>query len=209
MVLVADLMARQTQAQRRAAKTREVEERRRKEARHKTIRFVGGGFAVVVIIGLFLVSVWPEPAAGNTSEEAWDLPALEGDGRVALADFAGKPTVVAFFASWCEVCEEEIPQLLALSREIGDEVNFVAINSQDNGRGIGDAEKWGIAGEWPLANDIGGSNGSGLSSGTFGMRGMPLNLIYNAEGILVHVQPGGLSPSAALSLLGDLTEFEA
>lgn len=202
-------MARKSQAQQRAAKAREAEERRQSEARRRIFQVVGGGIGVLAIIALFLISVWPEPAVGNTSEEAWDLPALAGEGRVALSDFRGKPTVVAFFASWCEVCEEEIPQLLALSRDIGDQVNFVAINSQDNGRGIGDAEKWGIVGEWPLATDIGGSNGSGLSTGTFGMRGMPLNLIYNAAGQLVHVQPGGLQPNAALALLSDLTEFEA
>lgn len=202
-------MAKQSKAQRRAEKAREAEERRRREARQRMLVTVGGIVAAVAIVGLFLVSVWPDPAKGDTTAESWDLPALEGEGRVALADFRGKPTIVAFYASWCEVCEDEMPQLLALSSEIGDEVNFVAINSQDNGRGLGDAEKWGIAGEWPIAQDIGGSTGSNLSSGTFGMRGMPLNLIYDADGTLVHVQPGGLGPSEALSLLDELTGFEA
>ncbi len=173
------------------------------------MQIVGGGAAGVVILVLFLISIWPEPAAGDTTAETWDLPALEGDNRVAMADFHGKPTVVAFFASWCEVCEHEIPQLLALSQDIGDEVNFVAINSQDNGRGLGDAERWGIAGAWPIGVDIGGTTGSNLSSGTFGMRGMPLNLIYDAAGNLMHVQPGGLEPSRAVALLEELTEFEA
>ena len=202
-------MARQSKAQRRADKAREAEERRRREARQRTLLTVGGIVAVVALVGLFVISVWPDAAEGDTTAESWNLPALEGEGRVGLADFRGKPTVVAFYASWCEVCEDEIPQLLALSREIGDEVNFVAINSQDNGRGLGDAEKWGIAGEWPIAQDIGGSTGNNLSAGTFGMRGMPLNLIYDANGALVHVQPGGLGPSEALSLLTELTEFDA
>ncbi|MDJ0923488.1 MAG: TlpA disulfide reductase family protein [Acidimicrobiia bacterium] len=200
-------MARQTKAQRRAEKAREVEERRRKEARQRAMRLAGSGIAVVVLVAVFLVSVWPDPAVGDTTAEAWDLPELDGEGRVALADFEGKPTVVAFFASWCTVCEREIPELLALSQDIGDEVNFVGINSQDNGRGLGDAEKWGIAGRWPLAKDIGNSNGSGMSTGTFGARGMPLNLVYDASGTLVHVQPGGLSTQNALNLLTDLTEY--
>ena len=77
------------------------------------------------------------PSATPYDGEAWDLPQLDGDGRVTLADFRGKPTVAAFFAVWCTVCEDEMPQLLALSREIGDRVNFVGIDSQDNGRGLG------------------------------------------------------------------------
>jgi len=206
---VSDLMARQSKAQKRAEKARELEERRRKDARQRLIQMIGGGIAVVVLVGLFLISVWPEAAVGDTTAESWDLPELDGEGRIALADFEGKPTVVAFFASWCEVCEHEIPDLLALSNEIGDEVNFVAINSQDNSQGLGDAEKWGIAGVWPLATDIGNGTGSALSTLTFSMRGMPLNLIYDAQGALVHVQRGGLSSEAAVSLLTELTEYEA
>lgn len=202
-------MARQTQAQRRAEKAREAEERHRREARQKLIRTVGGVIGVVVLVALFLVSIWPEPAVGDTTAESWDLPELGGEGRIALADFVGKPTVVAFYASWCEVCEDEVPELLALSEEIGDEVNFVAINSQDNGQGLGDAEKWGIADRWPVAVDIGNGNGSGLSAQTFNMRGMPLNLIYDATGALVHVQRGGLSGQNALALLTELTEYGA
>lgn len=173
------------------------------------MRVAGGGLGAIVLVALFLVSIWPDPAVGNTTREAWDLPQLEGEERVALADFVGKPTVVAFFASWCTVCEHEIPQLLALSEQIGEEVNFVGINSQDNGRGLGDAERWGIAGRWPLAKDIGNGNGSALSAGTFGMRGMPLNLIYDGSGDLVHVQRGGLSTQDAVALLTQLTEYGA
>ena len=72
-------------------------------------------------------------------------------------------------------------------------MQFVGINTQDSGRGLADAEKWGIAGVWPLAKDIGGSTGSGLSTGTFGMRGSPMTAFYDAEGTVVHVQLGGLT----------------
>lgn len=43
--------------------------------------------------------------------------------------------------SWRHVCEKEIPRLLALSEQIGNEVNLVGINSRDNSIGMGDAEK--------------------------------------------------------------------
>ena len=96
--------------------------------------------------------------------------------------------------------------LLALSQQIGDKVNFVAVNSQDNGQGLADAQKWGIADAWPVAEDVGGTNGSDLSLGTFGMRGMPLNLIYDASGALVYTHPGGLNADDANALLAQLTE---
>ena len=36
---------------------------------------------------------------------------------VALADFAGKPLLVTYFAPWCAPCLREIPLLEALARE--------------------------------------------------------------------------------------------
>ena len=112
-------MARQTKAKRREAKRLELERQRRDQARKKVIRkgLLAVGTAVAVV--LLLIAVWPSPSAeeieaeriSNTTADAWDLPQLDGDGRVRLADFRGKPTIAAFFANWCEVCEREIPEL--------------------------------------------------------------------------------------------------
>ena len=197
-------MARASKAQQRAQKRRETEERRRAETRRRTVRTVGIAAAIGVAFVAFVIILWPQAASGDTSAEAWDLPRLDGEGRVTLADFRGKPTVAAFFASWCEVCEHEIPEFLGVYQQLGDQVNFVGINTQDNGRGLGDAQKWGIAGEWPLARDIGGGNGSGLSTGTFGMRGSPLTVIYDQAGQVAHVQRGGISGAQLSSILGQL-----
>ncbi|MDK1010197.1 MAG: TlpA disulfide reductase family protein [Actinomycetota bacterium] len=178
---------------------------RRKQAQKKKLIRNGVviGLAALALLVL-LVSTWPEPEVGSTEAEAWDLPALVGDGRYTLSDFNGQPTVAVFFASWCTVCEHEIPEFLAVSQEIGDRVNFVGINSQDNGRGGGDADKWGITGEWPIAKDIGGRNQSGLSVETFGARGMPLTVIYTSDGAVAHIQRGGMSGQQLVALLTDL-----
>lgn len=178
---------------------------RRKQAQTKKLIRNGVviGLAALALLVL-VVSTLPEPEVGSTEAEAWDLPALVGDGRYTLSDFNGQPTVAVFFASWCTVCEHEIPEFLAVSQEIGDRVNFVGINSQDNGRGGGDADKWGITGEWPIAKDIGGRNQSGLSVETFGARGMPLTVIYTSDGAVAHIQRGGMSGQQLVALLTDL-----
>jgi cytochrome c biogenesis protein CcmG/thiol:disulfide interchange protein DsbE len=197
-------MARTSNKQQRDQRRQESEEKRKAAARKTTIRNVGIAGAIgVALVGL-LVVLWPAPTVGDTSATAWDLPELDGDGRVTLADSLGTPTVAAFFASWCEVCENEIPEYLAVSQQVGDQVHFVGIDTQDNGSGLGDAERWGIAGVWPLARDIGGTNGSGLSTGTFGARGSPMTVFYDEAGTVVHVQQGGLS---AQQLLAALDEF--
>jgi thiol-disulfide isomerase/thioredoxin len=199
-------MARTTKSQRRAQKRAEAERQRQEAARKRTIRSTTiGVVAAVAVVGLLFV-VWPRQSdaeiaaevASDTSATAWDLPQLDGDGRVALADFGGKPTVAAFFASWCEVCEIEMPELLAFSEEVGEDINFVGIDMMDNGNGLSDAEKWGLVGRWPLARDVGNGNGSSLSAVTFGARGSPLNVLYSPDGEVLHVQLGAISRSQIL-----------
>jgi thiol-disulfide isomerase/thioredoxin len=205
---VREAMARKSNAQQRALKRAEQERLRREAERKRNIRNVVVGAVLAGLVVAFAVLIWPEPHEGDTTAEAWDLPQLDGEGRVALADFVGKPTVAAFFASWCEVCEREIPEYLALSREIGDEVNFVGINTLDNGNGLNKAEEWGIAGEWPLARDIGNGNGSALGQATFGARGMPMTVIYDEQGVAVQIIQRGLTDNQLLELLEQFTGFE-
>ena len=158
--------------------------------------------AAVFVFAFFSLGGTGTPLTGDTGATTWDLPGLaDTEERIALADFEGKPTVAAFFASWCTVCEAEMPGFAILSDQLGDQVNWVGINTQDNGAGLGDARKWGLDTRWPIARDIGGTTGSNLSTGTFGMRGSPLTVIYDDAGAVVHVQRGGMSADQLLGLL--------
>ena len=161
---------------------------------------IGGLLASVAL----LIMIWPAtpPADGSTELEAWDLPALEGEQRVALADFEGRPTVAAFFASWCHICQRELPGFAALAEAVGDEVDFVGINTMNNGSGLGFARQVGIGG-WPLARDIGMHDGRQLAT-NFGARGSPTTVIYDAGGEVVDVTLGALT---AQQLAQKLNQF--
>ena len=190
--------------QQQEKKRAEVTARKKAALKKKKIRHGVMAGSVVLGIALLVVATWPSPLTGSAEAEAWDLPALVGDERYTLSDFEGKPTVAVFFASWCLVCEDEIPEFLTVSQVIGDSVNFVGINSQDRGQGGGDADKWGITGQWPIAKDIGGGIQADLSVGTFNARGMPLTVIYTSEGEVAHIQRGGISGERLLELLKEL-----
>jgi thiol-disulfide isomerase/thioredoxin len=56
------------------------------------------------------------PAARELFGPAFALPDLAGD-TVTLARFAGKVTLVNFWASWCDPCREEFPHMAELYRE--------------------------------------------------------------------------------------------
>jgi thiol-disulfide isomerase/thioredoxin len=54
------------------------------------------------------------------------------DGNEAsLSDFAGKPTLVNFWASWCAPCIKELPTLDQLARAESGKLNVVAISQDD------------------------------------------------------------------------------
>ena len=160
----------------------------------------------VAVVGVGLVATGldggGDDGEGSTDPEAFDLPALQGDGRIRLADFEGTPVVVNFFASWCTACDAELPGYAKVARELDGEVAFIGVNAQETGDPLFMPERHGIT-DWPLARDIGGRNGSGLHE-ALGGRGMPISAFYDADGSLLHVDLGALPEPALRQRLHDL-----
>jgi thiol-disulfide isomerase/thioredoxin len=51
--------------------------------------------------------------------------------EASLKAFAGKPTLVNFWASWCAPCVKELPTLDQLAQAQGERLNVVAISQDD------------------------------------------------------------------------------
>jgi thiol-disulfide isomerase/thioredoxin len=131
-----------------------------------------------------------------TDPARFNLPAIEGTGRVRLADFKGKPVVVNFFASWCEPCKKELPEFVAASKQLAGKVAFVAVNSKEitAPSGVALARSMGLAEAGiTLARDVGGQGGSGLHDSYEVRNAMPITAFYDAAGKLKFVSPGQLT----------------
>ena len=76
------------------------------------MRTVGLSLIRTWTLGILLLGVHVASAAG-TAAPRFDLTDLDGK-RHTQQDLQGGPTLVVFWASWCPVCQVELPKLHAL-----------------------------------------------------------------------------------------------
>lgn len=72
-----------------------------------------------------------------------DLTALALPYEEALSN--GKPTIVEFYADWCEVCRELAPEVYKVEQQYRDRVNFVMLNV-DNTKWEQEIDEFGVEG---------------------------------------------------------------
>jgi cytochrome c biogenesis protein CcmG/thiol:disulfide interchange protein DsbE len=168
------------------------------------------GFAVVAVVAGFALSSQSgdaRPGPSNVTDPAkFDIPTIDGTGRVRLADFKGKPLVVNFFASWCGPCQKELPDFAVASRRLAGKVAFIAVDSKEisASAGIALARSTGLADAGiTLARDV-GPGGSALHDSYEVRNAMPINAFYDAGGKLVSVAPGQLTPDKLSAQLQQL-----
>ncbi len=112
-----------------AGATREVW---RSAVRHKlTAGFVAacvaGSLAGIALAGSGSPGVPADPPAPTFS-----FPVLGHSAQqISLADYAGQPLIVNFFASWCDPCKQETPMLARFYRAEHGRVALVGLDEND------------------------------------------------------------------------------
>ncbi|MBK6451062.1 MAG: TlpA family protein disulfide reductase [Proteobacteria bacterium] len=125
------------------------------------------------------------------------LSSLEGR-SVSLADFAGKPTVVNLWATWCPPCRREMPALQR-AQAANPDVNIVFVNQGEDARTIAAfLDRQGLALRNVLV-DPQNSVGAAL-----GHSGLPTTLFFDANGRLADTRIGELSQATFTQRLASL-----
>ena len=150
-----------------------------------TLLFVAGSVALALV-----------PGEGEPMPE---LRFTTLDGRtVMLPAFAGKPTVVNLWATWCPPCRREMP-MLRDAQAARPDVHFVFVNQGESAEQVA---AWLARERLALRNVL--LDPKRLASATFKQQGYPTTLFFDAGGRRVSVRLGELSRATLDERLGSL-----
>lgn len=116
-----------------------------------------------------------------------------------FADYAGKPLVVNFWASWCPSCVAEMSAaFLPAQQALGGEVAFLGLNIADErGKALELVEETGVL--FDLAEDATGEIYTEL-----GGLGMPFTVYISAAGEVLDVHNGPLTVDQLMSQINEV-----
>ena len=138
------------------------------------------------------------PVAGGLPDLVLDC--LGGSGSVRLAGLRGTPMVINLWAQWCPPCREESPILRAFGGRAEGKVLLLGIDYNDPQPALA-IEFAGLVGwKQPQLADP-----DKVLEGPLKFPGIPMTLLVDAEGRVVHRQVG---PFTSLEELVNLVEDE-
>ena len=163
--------------------------------------FLAVGVVLVAVTGLALTAGTGANGGRNRvsvegEAPAFDLPRVgQPAERVTLAQFAGRPLVVNFWASWCVPCREEMPALQAVVDRLAGRVGFVGVNHQDGADAAADFERQ-VGVTYPSGRDSDG----GVAR-AYGVLGLPTTVLVDPRGRIVARRLGEVNEAELLALL--------
>ena len=144
--------------------------------------------AVLAVIGLLGFGLLSEGETQiDVGEPAPDreLPVLGGPGSGSIADYRGRWLLVNLWASWCDPCREEAPELERFARRYRERgVSVLGINVQDNSDdALAFLREFELG--YPQLRSVGDER-----SEAFGSTGVPENFLVDPRGRLALIWRG-------------------
>jgi cytochrome c biogenesis protein CcmG/thiol:disulfide interchange protein DsbE len=163
--------------------------------RPRTARWVAAAVGVVLVL-LVVVLATRDPATNRLADSPLlgrPAPALAGssllDGEeFDVADERGRFVLVNFFATWCEPCRKEHPELLRFAQDhrVADDARVVSVVFDDEPE---DVERYfrDNGGDWPVLGD-----GDGRAIVDWSVSGVPESYLVGPNGAVRAKIVGGV-----------------
>jgi cytochrome c biogenesis protein CcmG, thiol:disulfide interchange protein DsbE len=141
---------------------------------------------VLAAVGaLILIVVLSGTSGSDTRRPAPQLPTeILVPPRQTLALLRGKPAAINFWASWCEPCRKETPELERLFSSLHGEARLVGVNYSDD-RNSAESFIREFHVTYPILRDPDGQVGD-----RYGVTGLPTTAILDARGQIVQLLRG-------------------
>ena len=98
---------------------------------------LGSALVVGVLWALLTGDTTRDPIEPGRSAPAFSLPALAGDVSLSLESLRGNVVLLNFWATWCKPCEDEMPAMESLYRELGGkDFELIAVSVDDDRREV-------------------------------------------------------------------------
>lgn len=166
--------------------------------------------ALVVIVGflgyeMYVFNTSREPVRqATTADSSVELPKVgyrapsftlkSFDGTsYSMPPLDGRPIVLNFWASWCDPCKTEAPELTALYGKYKDQLEIYAVNvtlDDDKQEAKAFAEKYGF--QFPVLLDDDSSN---MVAPLYQIQPIPTTFFINRKGIIVEKLVGLADPA--------------
>jgi len=92
---------------------------------------------VLSLLIVFAVGVFSQDKAYGIGDEVDDFEIEDLEGNIhRLSDHAGEVIILNFFATWCDSCEKEMPDLIEFQEEFQDDISYFTIVKSDSKRTV-------------------------------------------------------------------------
>lgn len=157
-----------------------------------TGRFVmGAGIFCLGFGGYLYFKSAPAPARAAEGRPAPDLKLSDLSGRQAsIEEYRGKIVLVDFWATWCEACKEEMPDLKRLYQKLRPQgVEFLAPSMDEDGKKalLPFVAQFEVPWRVLLANDE--------AARAYGVFGLPTKFLIDPSGVIVRRYVGPVEVS--------------
>src|SRR6266540_3897774 len=144
-----------------------------------------GGLLALAAVAAVIVGEIATSGTGAAKRPAPQLPTqvLRGPG-VDLASLRGKPALVNFWASWCDPCKQEAPELERFAKTVDGRAELVGVDWNDttaNAKAF--IDEHGLT--YPNLRD-----GSSEVGNRYGLTGLPTTFVLDAQGRIVQTLRG-------------------
>jgi cytochrome c biogenesis protein CcmG/thiol:disulfide interchange protein DsbE len=152
-----------------------------------------------LVVGLVLAEALTTGGSDAAGRPAPELPGqVLVPPRATIASLKGKPAVIHFWASWCDPCRKEAPDIARLPKALGQRAQLVGVDWNDSlggARGFLKQHHW----RFPDLRDESGAVGD-----RYRLVGLPTTFILDAQGRIRAALPGPQNERSVERALGKL-----